>query len=178
MSNIQAAAICTRVREVLTQAAGSVRTISSGTYTDDYPDGLDDSARERRALEGPRIRAAFALTGPARESPPTNSNLLIYDGTITVTIEHLLARDQQLDSDAYDVVQAAAFADADVVRQALEYPGNLTATNASAVTDIVSGCARLVSSSVVVNGQINDGAQLLTSTQVFAVKVLARPAVA
>lgn len=178
MSYLKAAAIVQRVREVLEQSAGALRTVPSGAYVGNYPDGQSDSARERQALGDARIRSSIAITGIAGASPPSNSNQLIYDGTITVTVERTVTREMQLDGDLYDAVMVAALGDADVIRQALEYGGNLTQTAAAAATDIVGGCARLVSSSIVTSGMVDDGAQLVASTMVFSMKVIARPAVA
>jgi len=177
MANIQAAAIITRIQEVVDSGKGTLRTIATGTYTDNWPAGLDEAENQRRAFEGPRTRVNVMVTGRSPNSPPINSNLIIYDATITVVVSRLLDREKQIAPDDYNAVQAAAMADADIIRQALEWPDNLKQTEAGAVTDIVSGMLRWDGTppSAVI-GQVNDGAQRLETTHSFSAQVIARPA--
>jgi Cu/Ag efflux protein CusF len=65
----------------------------------------------------------------------------------------------------------------DVIRQALEYPGNLTATAASAATDLVSGMLEHVTSDLGIVRKIDDGAQKLESKHQFKGWLISRPAV-
>lgn len=176
MSYIQTSAIITAIREVVESGYGSLRTITDGTYTGDWPAGLSESEQKRRALEGPRTRVNLNVTGRSPNSPPINGNLVIYDASVTITIERIMARSAQLTQTEYDAVQAAAALDTDVVRQAVEYPGNLTLTSAGAPTDIVSGMLRWQSSATNVVGLVNDGAQRVETVHNFTACLISRPA--
>ena len=85
---------------------------------------------------------------------------------------------EQLDETSNDVLMAAAITDMDVIRQALEYPGNLTQTTAAAATDLVSGMLEHVSSEMGTVLKIDDGAQKLESKHSFKGWLISRPAIA
>lgn len=176
MAYIQTLAIIQRIEEVINSGAGDMRTIPVGTFVDSWPDGYSEWSSQRKALETPRTRVNVNPTGRSPNSPPINSSLIIYDATITVTCSRLLPRQSQILSDDYDAVQAAGAKDADLVRQALEYPGNLSVCEDGRVTDIVSGMLRWQSSVFDVVGTIDSGAQRLQGTHTFTAQLLARPA--
>ena len=175
MAYVQTQAIITRLREVLESGYGSARTITAGTYVGNVPQGLSESEQKRRALVAARVRVNLDVTGRSPNSPPINGDLILYDATVRVTVSRLLARGKQLTPDDYDVVQAAGAADTDVIRQALEYPGNLSTTEAGAPTDIVSGMLRWQSSATNVVGDVDAGAQRLETVHAFSAVLIARP---
>ena len=70
-----------------------------------------------------------------------------------------------------------AVEDADVVRQALEYPGNVAQTIAGADTDLCSGLLLYVRSRVAVSGATDDGAQRVATIHEFTAKAISRPEV-
>ena len=57
MSYVRAEAITTRLREVLEQSSGVLRTVPSSRFFGDLPEGLDMSEEIRRAIENPRVNA-------------------------------------------------------------------------------------------------------------------------
>lgn len=175
MANIKASAIATRIREVLLQAAGTARTISTSRFDGDLPDGLDQAEDARRAVTGARIEATIGDFRRSPASPPITGDLIIYDFGVTVRVVRLIERAAQLTDSERDAVHALAAEDVDVIRQALEYPGNLTETAAATSTGIVSGLLRWESSKPATVGRVNDGAQTLTTVHQFRGHAIARP---
>jgi len=175
MGYLQTAALITRIREVIEEGKGVSRTISAGTYLGNWPQGLSEDEQKRRALEGPRTRVNVQQLARSQYSQPVTGNLIVYEVGVTVIAGRLLDRVDQLSPDDYDTVQAAGAADTDVIRQALEYPRNLLATEAGTATDLVSGMLCWVSSSFAVIGQVNQGAQRIEGTHVFTGWMIARP---
>jgi len=176
MAYVQTAYLIQRIREVLEDAYGSLRTITAGTYEGDFPQGLDEAEAQRRSLIAPRTRVNVNVIGRSPYSPPINGSLIIYDLNVTVIASRLLQREAQITPDDYDDVQAASAADADVIRQALEWPGNLTTTSDGHATDLVSGMLSYESSTFPIIGQINDGAQRIEAQHVFSGFLISRPA--
>lgn len=177
MAYIAAAALVTRLREVLESSAGTLRTVPASRFDGELPEGLSDDEQMRRGLTAPRIRAEVRVMGRSKYSPPINSNLIIYDIGVTVVSLRTITRDEQVDESSNDVLMSAALTDMDVIRQALEYPGNLTSTSAAVATDLVSGMLEHVSSEMGAVLKIDDGAQKLESKHSFKGWLISRPAV-
>lgn len=167
MAYLQTAALVTRLREVLEDSAGVARQIPPSRFTGDLPEGLSSEEQVRRAFGAPRIRADVAILGRSKYSPPILGNVVIYDVKVTITSLRIVARAQQLDSDANDVVMALAYEDGDILRQALEYPQNLAATEAGASTNLASGMLCHESSEFGVVRLVDEGAQKLESKHTF-----------
>jgi hypothetical protein len=111
-------------------------------------------------------------------SPPVTGNFLIYEVTIDVRIVRTITTLEQVSDDDDETLRALAFEDCDVVRQALEYPGNLTTTTAGVATDLASGLLSHVRSTQQrVRGAVNSGAQTVETTHRFTGYAFARPAV-
>ena len=178
MAYIQAAALLTRLGEVLTDGLGAKRPITGSRFSGDFQEGLADNEIMRRGLAAPRVRADVMVMGRSKSSPPINGNLIIYDIQVTVTSVRTITRDEQVDETSNDTLVAAALVDMDAIRQALEYPGNLTTTAAAAATDLVSGMLSHISSSIGVALEIAGGAQKLESKHTFSGFLISRPSVA
>jgi hypothetical protein len=176
MAYVKSQAILTRIREVVEESAGTLRTVPSARFLGQLPEGLAESEEARRALVKPRVHAAIIRTARAAESPPITGNLVIYDLSVEVKIIRLVTRLEQLSDTDMDALQATALEDVDVVRQALEYPGNLTQTEAGDPTDLISGLLSYVDSRIRVRREINQGAQILETIHTFSGKAIARPA--
>ena len=177
MAYVAASALITRLREVLEDSRGTLRTVPAARFDGDLPEGLSDDEQMRRGLTAPRIRAEIRVMGRSKSSPPINGNLIIYDIAVTVASLRTITRDEQLDETSNDVLMAAALTDMDVIRQALEYPGNLTQTQAAVATDLVSGMLEHVSSEMGAVLAIDGGAQKLESKHSFKGWLISRPAV-
>jgi hypothetical protein len=179
MANLKATAIGVRLREVIEDSLGTLRTTPALRFSGDIPEGLTDDEQARRGLTAPRVRVHWGIGARSPSSPPINGNLIIYLMTAKITVVRTVSRDEQVDDDASDVLAASAMTDMDILRQALEYPGNLTATLAGATTDIVSGMLSWVGWEFTSRrGSLNSGAQVLEATHTFTGQVIARPAVA
>ena len=175
MAYIKSEAILTRIREVVDTGAGTGRTINSARFNGDLPEGLDDMENARRAVEVARHEASIIGVRRSPSSPPELGSLLLYDIDVQVRVIRALTRHEQISDPDRDVLIAQASEDADVLAQALGYPGNLTQTAAAAATDLVSGRLRYVSSKVVIRGSVNAGAQAIETVHMFAGIAIARP---
>jgi hypothetical protein len=177
MSYVRAEAITTRLREVLEQSSGVLRTVPSSRFFGDLPEGLDMGEEIRRAIENPRINANVTRVRRSPASPPINGNLTIYDFEVEVRIVRIMSTLEQLDDASLELLRSRAFEDVDVIRQALEYPGNLTTTDGGDVTDIASGMLRFVDGTVGdIKRMINEGAQQCETLVNFTGVAIARPA--
>lgn len=137
---IYPSALVTRLREVLEDSAGTLRTISGNdALGGDLPDGLTLNEEARRALA--KVRAEAKVTNVRRSpaSPPVIGNLALYDIEVEVRTVFPMLTATALDDDARDGIKGVAFRYVDRVVQALTFPGNLTTTTAGAATDLVSG---------------------------------------
>lgn len=167
MAYIAASAILTRIREVLEDSAGTLRTVPSARFLGDLPEGLSEDAESMRAISKPRVEASLVSMKRSPASPPIIGSLLLYEVEIAVRIIRAVTTLEQLSDDDRVALQALAFEDCDVVRQALEYPGNLTSTTAGTATGLCSGLLRYGSSKVVVKRRVDDGAQPLETVHSF-----------
>lgn len=177
MSYLQTTALVTRLREVMEDSWGAARQIPTDRFTGSLPEGLSDEEQMRRAFGAPRIRADLSVLGRSRYSPPILGNFIIYDVRFSIVTLRTVARVEQIDDASNDAIMALAYADADVLRQALEYPGNLSTTQAGAATDLVSGMLCHESSSIGVPDRVDDGAQRLESKHTFTGWLISRPSV-
>ena len=176
MAYIKANAILTRIREVLEDGQGSLRSISSTRFAGDLPEGLDPTEDARRAISAPRIEAKITGISRHSQSPPVTGNMLLYSVAIEVRVVRTVTRTEQLTDDDRVTLQALAAEDTDVVRQALEWPGNLTQTEAAVTTDLASGLLRYASTKDMVRGAVNGGAQTMETVHSFTGVVISRPA--
>jgi hypothetical protein len=177
MAYIAAGPIQTRVRQVLEQAAGSLRTISAGSYIGGFPEGDDDMEGARAAVEGARVEARVLSVRRSPASPPIIGNVSLYEMRWRIKVQRLLDRTTQIDDAIRDAVKALAFQDADVLCQALGYPGNLATTTAGTATGIVSGMLSYLESSSDVRGPIDDGASIIETDHLFVCTVRGAPQV-
>ena len=139
MANINAAAILTRVREVVDDAAGSLRTISSTRFGESFYIEMSDDEQSRKAVSGPKYDVR--MTGLERHpaSSPVNGSTALYNVEIEVTVaRHLNVAHAVIDANR-DTILAAAMEDGDHIAQALMYPGNLSTTTGGTSTGLASG---------------------------------------
>ena len=148
-----------------------------GRFLGDWPQGLSDPTQARLTFANPRVRVNLDALTRSQYSPPINSNIIIYDVDVSIVVARLLDREKQLVSDDYDTVQAAAIEDTDIIRQALEWPGNLTTATVGGATDVVSGMLAFIGPSTSQTvGLIDQGAQRLETTNRFSGYIIARAA--
>lgn len=139
MSYVAGEALLDRISEVLEQSKGLLRTVPALRFEGDLPPGLSASAEQRRALTTPRVFASVTALERSAASSPVLGNQLLYKVSVEVRIVRLVPREAQLDPELHREVAAQAAVDTDVVRQALEFPGNLLETEAGEATGLASG---------------------------------------
>ena len=135
-----ASALVTRMREVLEDSAGTLRTIvSSDALTGGLPSGLTLNEDARRALSAARAEASVVKVSRSAASPPVIGNIALYDVEVDVRTVFPMLTAQALDDDTRDAMRGVAFRYVDRIAQAFTFPGNLTTTTAGAATGLVSG---------------------------------------
>jgi hypothetical protein len=174
---VAAGAIQTRVREVIEGASASLRSITPGAYLGDLAEGDSDMDRARAVVSGARVEALCTGMDRSPSSPPIIGNVALYDMRWRVRVVRLLSRTAQIDDATRDAVKALAFQDADVLAQALGFPGNLATTTAGTATGIISGLMTYTGSSSSVRGPIDTGASILETDHSFTAIVRSTPAV-
>lgn len=142
MAYVDTTAILVRLREVLDSAQGTLRTIAAGRFDSGLYDGLDVDAQALRALDIPIVEASIASTGHHPASPSVMGNLAFRSIEVEVRVVRSATLAHKLNTTTRDTLRGLAAQDADVIAQALTYPGNLTQTAAAAATGLVSGCLR------------------------------------
>lgn len=177
MSYIAAAQILTRIREVLEDSVGTLRTVPTNRFKGDAPEGLSEDALRIRAASFARTEASIVAMRPSPSTPPIIGNVLIDEIDVQVKIARTIEPISQIDDDTRVALQALALTDADVVRQALGFPGNLSTTTAGTATDLVSGLLRYISTNEIVIGAVDDGAQTLSSIHLLRGLAISRPAI-
>lgn len=123
-------AILTRLRQVIEQSAGTLREVPSARFAGDLPDGLSDNALGQRAITKPRVEASIAGMRPSHASPPDSGSLHILDVDFEVRVVRLLSPLEHVSDADRDALRALAYEDADVLRQALRFGGNLSVKRA------------------------------------------------
>ena len=177
MAYLAASAIQKRVREVIEGAAGSLRTITAGTYAGDMPEGNSDMDLARGAIAKPTVEALVTSAGRSASSPPVIGNLALYDLELRVRVVRIIDRTMQINDTLRDAAKALAFQDADVLAQALGFPGNLSTTAAATATGIVSGLFTYRGSQSSVRGPVDDVASIIETDHRFTAIARSTPAV-
>ena len=178
MATLPAAAILTRIREVLEDSAGILRTVPTGRFEGGLPEGGRVDSELAKAFVKPRIEAAITGMSLSAATPPVVGNLRIYDLEVEVRVVRIIRPLEQVSDDDRVALQAAAATDADIIAQALGWPGNLTQTAASTATDLVSGMLTYQRTRARIGRRIDEGAQPLETIHTFTGKAQVRPAVA
>jgi len=175
MATFDAAALTTRIRQILEDGAGSLREITASTYQSLAGESLTNDELSLRAAEAPRYRIVYESISRAPETPSRPSNRQILDVELdVVVIRHVPPVANDSDS-AIDAVKNAAVADHDVIAQALEWPGNVS------VAGVISSMLRSAGSSRVrlqyPQGGVDFQPGILETSHRFSCKVLVSPEV-
>ena len=177
MSYIGTAALQTRLREVLEDGYGSLRTITADTYGGNLPEDFTGQGDSVRSLGQPQVECLITKGARSPSSPMTKSNVALYLVDVRVRVVRRLSADVQISETARDTIKAAAAADIDVIAQALGWPGNLTTTSAGAATGLVSGLLTHKESSTDVRSVVEDGASIVETLHLFTGTLQSAPAV-
>lgn len=184
MATWDASRLMTRMREVLEDARGTLRTITAGLLEGNLPPGLTDNEEARRAL--PTITGGgfggpteARITGVRRSpaSPPVIGNLALYE--VDVEVRHVLPFTSlaKLSDSMRDSLMGIAAAMADVIAQAFTFPGNLSTTQSGDSTGLVSGMFAYVGTAYEWKGTVNADGGTLESRHRFKGVVRSAPAV-
>nr|MCU0675633.1 hypothetical protein [Myxococcota bacterium] len=133
------AAILTRIREVLEEGAGALRTITADTYRPGAGPLRSDAAQASDALVKARVEVQIVATEPHPARPPRLGTFTLDVVEIEIRIVRSVTGVTALSAPTRTALLAAADEDASKVAQALCVPGNLAATEAGAATGLVSG---------------------------------------
>jgi len=142
MANLDGEAIQAAIRDVLLDGAGDKRTIGASVYKGGLYEALPANEKARRALGKPIVEAVSRVTGRHAGSPQVKGNKHILSIQVEVRVVRALTITHKLDDDVRDTLIGNAAKDADVIQQALTYPGNVSQTSSGDPTGIVSGLLR------------------------------------
>jgi len=132
-------AILTRVREVLEDGRGAVRTITAETYKPGTHAALDALSDSVGALGKPTIEATIADRVRHPSSPARQGSFTLEEITVSVRVVRGFDGNADLNAAARTALHSLAASDGFDISQALGWPGNMTATEAASATGLVSG---------------------------------------
>lgn len=137
MAYIKTAEILTRIRELLQDGYGSVRTINASRFQGGLHAGQTPDHQARLGILS-QLPCEASITKTLR-----HPQRLVITGSvqielleIQVNVVRTVAIDGQVTDSVRDAAKALAAEDADAIKQVLEWPPNLTLTNAGAATDL------------------------------------------
>lgn len=169
-------AILERVRELLEDGLGSYRAISASRFTGNAPEGQGPEAQARfGALAQKPIEASITAVERHPQRLTIVGNVQIERFRMEVRVVRTLPTDTSVDDDLRDDAKALAVEDADVIKQSLEWPGNLTTTAGGTSTD----CKALIYEDSRVRAMIDPksgGASRLVTIHNFLGTAISRPA--
>lgn len=132
-------AALTRVRELLVSGYGTLRTISSSRFQGDLPPGL---LAEEEARRGIQSEIPIEVSYKGRRHHPSRivitGSVQIHLVDIEVAVVRTMAIDAQVDDTTRDAIAALAIEDGEAIEQVLEWPANLTTTQAGASTGLMA----------------------------------------
>ena len=177
MPNLNADAILTAIRDVIEDGAGSRRTIDSARFDGNFYASLARDEQSRRALVTTRAETDIVSVELSEHTPKQPCNVYLYRVGVEVSVVRHLNNSHRLIDATRDDTKALSAMDADVLRQALSYPGNLTTDSGGNATGLVSG--RLIyesSETGIVEIEDNESGRVITTHMFMAdVKVENHP---
>lgn len=141
-------AILTRIREVTEGGHGAVRTITAATFGPNTHGALDALADSLGAIAKPQVEPRIVAQRPHPARPHRQGSFTLEAIDVDVRMVRGFDSYRDLSADARTALHALASSDAYALAQALEWPGNLTATEAASATGLVSGCLNYAQSSI------------------------------
>lgn len=169
-------ALADRLREVLEAGAGSLRAITADTYGGNLPDGFSEMGDSVRSVGLPQVECSIEKIRPSASGHSIVGSVLLYDFDVRVRVVRHLPADVQVNGAARDAIKYAAATDADVIRQALSWPGNLTATAGGAATGVLSGMLMHRESELETRPAVEDGAAIVETIHTFFGVIKSAPA--
>jgi len=175
MAYVRTAAALRRIRQVVEQSLGSLRTTPVGRFGGEAPEGLADESLLAKAADRPRVETSIISMTPSPATPPVIGNIRIYDVEFAIKVIRIVTPLEQVSDAHRDALMATAAEDVDILGQALGFPGNLATTATGTATDIISGLLVPQSARVVVRRAIDEGAQPIETTITMLGRLLSRP---
>lgn len=175
MAVVSTDALYTRLREVLEAGEGTLREIPEGTFGGVLPEELSDRSLAVKALAKPRTEAWIIKWETSPNSPPLYSNLAIYVIEVRIRVVRLLTLVAHLGDVNRDAVKALAGSDADLIRQAVSFPGNLLVTAGGVETGLLSGLLTYRSSTATVRSMAADSLSVIETDHLFAGSIRSTP---
>lgn len=130
--------IRTAVEELLEGTIGTTRTVTADKFRKGGHEGRSTLARQALALVKPRYTTLFRrLEQHESTQLSAKGSSRLVDLSVLVRFQYKLG--SEVREGARTTVLDTVMNDGDVAWQALAFPGNLTETNASVATAIVSG---------------------------------------
>lgn len=148
MSNIAAEAILASIRGVIEDGDGSARTIPA-RFDGGLYESLDETEKSRRALTMPIVETNITKIERSPHTYAQPGSLTIRRITVEIKVIRHLNDDHKLSDVTRDTEKALSVVDADMLSQALEYPGNLSSGEVLGLgtnTGLVSGRLQYVTS--------------------------------
>lgn len=167
MAVVLADRILTRLRELLQDGMGSIRTIASSRFDGDLPPGLDPTEERRRAvLDSKPLEIELS---PQEDHPnrlTVAGNVQIWYVPALIRVVRTIALEAQVSDTLRDDVRAQAVIDAGMIADALEWPPNLATTNAGNATGMIG--AKYLGGSVNARGVAGEAMDI---TEIFRVRL-------
>ncbi len=172
-SYTQGEALVGAIREVLEEAAGTLRTIPVGTFLGDLPEDASPERKAHASVVGPRVEIVIRAGERAEETTVVNSDCELEDIQVDIVVVRPCHIDAETIDAVRDLAQGLSLDDTAKIRQALQYPGNLTLDSSGTPTLLVSGYLRWQRRVArVVTGQSGH----VTTVNTFLGKIFTRPA--
>jgi hypothetical protein len=177
MAYLRTAAALRRIRQVVEQSLGNLRTTPTGRFGGESPTGLADESILAKAVDRPRVETTITSITPSAATPPVIGNIRIYDVMFAVKVTRIVTPLEQVSDADRDALMALAAEDVDVLGQALGFPGNLASTAAGTATDIISGLLVPREARITVRRAIDEGAQPIDTVVTMLGRLISRPEV-
>jgi hypothetical protein len=138
MPAFDASAILTRVEEVLCEGAGQHHLVAPGTYARGLSELMTSNAQSTRAIARPRIEVSCSASGVNPASPPVGGDKMLLDVVVDVRVIRAAGTPKQVNDLLRRDLKALALQDLAAIVPALEWPGNLAATEDGDPTSLAS----------------------------------------
>jgi hypothetical protein len=174
VATVHADRILTRLRELLQDGLGTIRTIANTRFAGDLPPGLDAREERRRGIVDEKpIDITLSTQRPHPNRITTAGNVQLWYVDATIRIVRTLDLEAQVSDTARDAIEALKTIDGGMIADVLEWPINLALTNAGDATGMKG--ARYKGGSVQTRGEAGEAMDIVTTHQV-EITVMTSPA--
>ena len=157
--------VLTAIREVCEGSVGSVRTVVSDTMLSGLHTGMADARKATLALVKPRFDVQPVAWGKHVSTPSVKGTVAIREIQLNLLVSYHLEITDDLNQAEKEAIRATVFNNAETIRQALTFPGNLTQTASATSTGLVSGLLEEIGEFKVIREDF--AAHILDTSQAF-----------